>query len=222
MTEKQSTTGVQELIDRLSQEGVAEGQRLAGEMLDDAKRKADAVVDEAKNNAKEIIKEAREEADRYRAAGEEALRLAARDATRDFGAKIHEGLRQRLQELVREQVDETKLIRRMILEITRAATADIGDGKVEVLLPETVITEEKARKKIEAGEKDVLTEFVEELIGESVREGFTIQLSDQQQPGPTVKLIDEHVEIDLSADAISDLIAQHLLPRFRAIMRKNT
>ena len=108
----------------------------------------------------------------------------------------------------------------MILEIARAATEGVGDGPVELILPRTVITEADARKRIESGDPDALTQFVEGLIGEDLREGFTVSLGSQQQGGITVRVAHQNVEIDLTEGAISDLLCEHLLPRFRAVMRK--
>ena len=131
MSEQEPTTGVQELIDRLSQEGVVEGQRQAEQIVQDAQQQADRTVESARRQADELLGQARKEADRYREAGEEALRMAARDAVRDFGARIHTGLRNRLQERVQHQMEDAELIKTMILEITRQATAGIGDEEPE-------------------------------------------------------------------------------------------
>lgn len=220
MTEQASTSGVQELIDRLSKEGVAEGQRQAEELVTDAQRKADDIVDSARQQANEILRKGREEADQFQAAGEEALRLAVRDAVRDFGARIHDGLRNRLQELVQHQVKDPKIIKRMILEITRQATESLGDEPVEILLSSAVITEEEVRTRFEDGDRDALTEFVQGLIGDDLRDGFTVDLGSQRQGGLVVRVVNQNVEIDLTDEAISELIALHLLPRYRAIMRK--
>ena len=65
-----------------------------------------------------------------------------------------------------------------------------------------------------------MTEFVQALIGEDLREGFTVNLGSQQKGGLTVRVVNQNVEIDLTDDAITELLAQHLLPRYRAIMRK--
>jgi V/A-type H+-transporting ATPase subunit E len=220
MTEQPTTSGVQELIDRLSQEGVAEGQQQAEKIVSDAQQKADGIVDSARQQANEILKQAREEAEQFQAAGEDALRLAARDSVRDFAAKVHEGLRQRLQELVQHQIKEPKLIKRMILAITRKATEGLGDEQVEILLPSEIITEEEARQRIEAGDPDALTEFIQGVIGEDLREGFTVDLGSQRKGGLTVRVVNQNVEIDLTDDTITALLAKHLLPRYRAIMRK--
>ena len=220
MSEQGTTTGVQELIDRLSQEGVVEGERQAEQILRDAQQKADGLLESARQQANDILQQARQEAEQFQAAGEEALRLAARDAVRDFGARIHEGLRHRLQELVQHQMEDPKLVKRMILEVVRRATSDLKDEPVEVLLPQDIVTEEDVRKKLKAGAPDKLTQFVEGLIGEELREGITVDLGSQRHGGITVRVVDQKVEIDLRDEAIGELLAQHLLPRFRAIMRR--
>lgn len=214
------TTGVQQLIDRLSNEGVAEGQRQAEQIVADSQHKADDMLDAARQEANEILKQAREEAAKYQAAGEEALQLAARDAVRDFGSRIHDGLRNRLQELVHHELQQPDLIKRMILEITGAARKSATDEPVELLLPPEIVSEAEARKRAEAGEPDELTEFVQGLIGEDLREGFSIDLGSSNRSGLTVRVVDQNVEIDLTDETITELLARHILPRFRAIMRK--
>ena len=145
MTDQETTSGVQELIDKLSQEGVAEGEQQAEKIVREARQKADDILNAARSQAKEILEHGRAEAAQFRAAGEEALRLAARDAVRDFGAKVHDGLRNRLQELVQHHLKEPEMIKRMILEITRRATEGLEGESLELLLPLDIITEEEAR-----------------------------------------------------------------------------
>ena len=220
MSDPVNTSGVQQLIDRLSQEGVAAGQQQAETIVTDAKRKADDIVDSARRQAKEILQQARDEADQMQSAAKEALQLAARDTLRDFSARIHSDFRHRLQELVRHQLQDPQLIKDMILEITRQAIAGRGDGPVEMLLPLEIISEPEARKRIEADDPDALTQFVEALIGEDLRAGFTVSLGSRTHAGFTVRVVDDKLEIDLSDEAIAEFLSLHLMPRFRAIMRK--
>lgn len=218
MSDQKTTSGVQELIDKLSQEGVAEGQQQAEEIVSEARQRSTEILESARRQASEIVRQGREQAEQFQAAGEEALRLAARDAVRDFGAKVHEGLRNRLQELVQHHLKNPELIRTMIVEVTRQATDGLKNESLELLLPLDIITEEDARKSIEAGEQDVLTEFVQGLIGEDLREGTAF--GSQHKSGITARLVNQSIEIDLTDKSITDLLAKHLLPRFRAIMRK--
>lgn len=220
MSEQTTTSGVQELIDRLSQDGVAEGRRQASQIVDDAKQKADDILDAARQQANDILNQARNAAQQYQTSGEEALKLACRDAVRDLASRIHNGFRERLQELVKHELNEPKLVKRMILEITRKATEGLGEDAGEILLSPDAIQEEEVRRQIEAGEQDALAEFVKGLIGDDLREGFTVSLGNSAQSGMTVRAVNQNIEIDLTDEAITELLAAHLLPRFRAIMRK--
>lgn len=221
MSDQETTSGVQELIDRLSQEGVAEGHRQAETLVTDAQQKAEEVLESARRQASEILQQARQEAAQMQSAGEEALRLAARDAIRDFGARIHDGFRNRLQELVRHQMQDPQIIKGMILEVTRQATEGLSNGPAEILVPREIISEEEARKRIEADDQDALTEFIQGLIGEDLREGFTVSLGSRTHAGLTLRVLDDKLEIDLSDEAVAEFLSLHLMPRFRAIMRKS-
>ena len=222
MSDQETTSGVQGLIDRLSQEGVAEGQRQAEEIVTDAQRKADSLLESARGQASAILEQARQQADEMKAAGEEALRLAARDTLRDFSARIHEGFRDRLDELVRHELSDAQLIKDMILEVTRRATDELGSKQVEILIPSEFVSEQEARQRIDAGDADALNRFVHGLIGEDLREGFTISLGSQSHEGFTLRVVDDKLEIDLSGEAIAEFLSLHLMPRFRAIMRKES
>lgn len=219
MNEQPTTSGVQELIDRLSQEGVAEGQQQAKQIVADAQRKAYSIVESAREQAADILHQAREQAQQYQSAGEDALRLAARDAVRDFRARVHDGLRQRLQELVQHQMKDADILKRMIVAIARKASEDLDDEQLEILLPAESLTEEEVRKSIETGNPDAMTQFMQGMIGEDIREGVRVSLGNRTNGGLTVRVINQNLEIDLTDDAIADLLAKHLLPRYRAIMR---
>lgn len=219
MNEQPTTSGVQELIDRLSQEGVAEGQQRAEAIVADARAKANNLIESARDEAESLLKNARQEAERFQKAAEDALRLAARDAVRDFGARIHEGLRHRLQELVQHQMKDAEVLKRMILAITNKATEGLDDEQLEILLPAESLAEEEIRESIDAGNPDALTEYMQGVIGERIREGTQVKLGSRANAGLTVRVVNQNVEIDITDEAITELLARHLLPRYRAIMR---
>ena len=218
MTEQTLTSGVQDLIDRLSQEGVAEGERQAHQIVADANHRADSIVRSARAEAEEIRRSAQQDADKFRSSSEEALKVACRDAVRDFASRIHDGFRQLLQELVQHQLGDDQTLKQMILEISRQA-APPEDATVELLLPRTAIKEEEVRQRILSGDHDALTQFVRGLLGEDIREGFTVGFGRDTQHGLCVRVVDQQVEIDLTEEAITELLARHLMPRFRAVMR---
>ena len=64
---------------------------------------------------------------------------------------------------------------------------------------------------------------VDRITQDSLREhpgGVVVQLGDQRQNGLVIRVVDQKVEIDLTEETITELLSRHLLPRFRAIMRK--
>ena len=219
MPDEAKTSGVQELIDRLSHEGVAEGEKQAQHLVTEARQKANSILEAAHNEASEILDKARHEADQFRAGGEEALQLACRDAVRDLASRLHEGFRQRLQELVGHELQDAKFLRKLILEIVRKAKPGDENAEMNVLLPPEAVEEEAIRKRIQAGDDDALTEFVERLLGEEVRQGVTVELGEGNQIGLRVQVVNQNVEIDFTDEAITQVLARHLLPRYRAVMR---
>jgi V/A-type H+-transporting ATPase subunit E len=219
MGDKPKTSGVQQLIDRLSEEGVAEGQREAELILGQAQQKANELLDEARREAEQIREQARHDAEQFRQGGEESLKLACRDSVRELASRLHEGFRNRLQELVRHQLKDVDLLRQAILEIAgKARPAD--DAEIQMLLPPDAVSEQDVRERLQAGDEDALTRFVEQLLGDEVRKGFTVKLADADQTGLRVRVVNENVEIDFTEEALTEFLAEHLMPRFRAVMRK--
>ena len=103
------------------------------------------ILEATRRQATEILQQAKHEAEQIKAGGEEALRLAARDTLRDFSARIHEGFRHRLQDLVREELRDPQLIKGVILEIIRQATEGLRGKPVEILIPKSAISEQDAQ-----------------------------------------------------------------------------
>ena len=219
--ETEKTSGVQELIDRLSQDGVAAGQLQADNIVSEAQARAEEILESARRKASEIVARGEEETKKLKLAGEEALRLAARDTIRDFDARIHEGFKKRLQGLVRHELQDPQLLKNIILQITRQATEGLGDGPVEILMPREIISDQKVREQIDADEPDALTKLVQGIVGDDLREGVTVSLGSQTHGGLIVRMADDNLEVDLSEEAIAEFLALHLLPRFRAIMNKS-
>lgn len=215
MASEQQSSGVHELIQRLREEGIAEGQSQAQAILAEARRRAADILDEARDQAEEIRRQARAEADRTRAAGEEAVRLAVRDAILTLKSEITEQFAVRLRGLVAHALTDEGFLRRLILEVARRATPE--EGRRQVLLPEEVVGLEELRRKPEEVKEGTLSHFVLSLAGEMLREGVTFG-SAPQRPGVRVQLVEGDVQIDLTDRAIADLLLRHLLPRFRALM----
>lgn len=210
--------GVQELIDRLRQSGVEEGQARAEELLTEAHHQAEQVLQRAVRQAEEIIHDARREADRIRQAGADAVRLAVRDAVLSLKGQLADQFRRRVEHLVRVTLDDRKFLRELILELGRRSLPEEESGEQNVLLPADVGDIQNLFSDPEQAAEEPLGQFVLSVTGDLLREGLTFGTGEHHAPGLRVRLVDQDVEIDLTDKAITDLLLKHLLPRFRLLV----
>ena len=74
------SSGIDALIQRLKQEGADEGRAEAQKLVTDAEARARELLAQAEAKAKRRTDDASQEADRLKSAGEQALKVAMRDA----------------------------------------------------------------------------------------------------------------------------------------------
>ena len=116
MSEDKESSGVDELIQRLREQGVAEGQSQAEELLKQTRRRAEERLDEARREAEDIVAKAREEARQTTDAGEEAVRLAVRDAILTLKSELAEHFADRVRRLVTRELQDQDFLKQLIRE----------------------------------------------------------------------------------------------------------
>jgi V/A-type H+-transporting ATPase subunit E len=218
MTEKERSSGVQELIDRLREQGVEEGNEQAEQLLADARHQAAKLLDQARKEAAETLQHSRKEADRLQAAGEEALCLAGRDAVLALKEEISQRFADQVRRLVSHSLSDEQFVERLILEIAGRAVPQDNNQPLELLLPEEMVPLEQLRRHPEEATEGSLSHFVLALAGDLMRQGVTFGSTTDNSSGITVKMVNDDVEITLDDQAIARLLLRHLLPRFRAMM----
>ena len=219
--DRPSSSGVDELIAKLREEGVAAGRAEAERIVADARAEAAQILDKASGEARSRLETARREADAYRAAGEEALKTAVRDTVLTMKADLMERFSTDVKRLVSQQIGDPDILQKMVLEIAGRARdrADIeDDDALEVVLPEAVIGLEDLRNNPEELGQGRLTKLVLGLTGEMLRKGVTFSASEDAAAGIRVKVEGKSVTLDLTDEAVAALLLQHLQPRFRAVL----
>lgn len=219
MAETKLSFGVQELIDRLREEGLAEGRREGESIVARAHQHAKEIVDQAHSEANEIRKKAHEEAEHYRQSAQDAVQLAARDTLLNLKSTLSRQFAQRIGELMEETFSEEDFLKQVILEIAgHALPEEKRKSKMEIILPEDVVGLEELRRHPEKVKEGSLGQFMLATAANQFREGVSLKTSAKQKGGITIKLVEEKVSIDLSDDSITELLLEHLLPRFRALI----
>lgn len=211
--------GVDALIDKLRSDGVEAGQADAEKLRADAKAEAAKILADAKREADAYQKKARSESDKYRAAGEEALNTAMRDAVLTMKAGLTDRFREDVERLVTKEMADPHLLKQMILEVVGRAAAEANlDGKVQVILPAKVATQEDIKQNADDIQSGKLTKYVLGLTAEMLREQVELHASGDAQNGIRVRAEDQGVVLDLTDKAVASLLMEHLQPRFRAVL----
>ncbi|MAT15693.1 MAG: hypothetical protein CMJ46_10555 [Planctomyces sp.] len=215
--ETQESSGVEELIQRLREQGVEEGQAQANELLEHTRRRAEQRLDEARREADEIVRTARQEAAQTRQAGQETVRLAVRDAQLRLKSELVEQFANRVRRLVSRELEDGEVLKQLILEVGGRA-APTAEQRAGVLLPRDVVGLEQLRQAPEEVKEGTLSHFVALVTKDMLRDGVEIGTRDDTSAGIRIQLVEEDLEIDLTDQAIANLLLRHLAPRFRAIM----
>ncbi len=216
-----ATSGVDELIAKLRDEGVSAGRDEADKILADARAKASRIVDKANKEAHEHLEAAHKEAESYRSAGEEAIKTAMRDTVLDMKSRLMQRFSSDVKRLVSEELAHEETLKQMILELVGRVRDDAGIDKaasVGVILPETVAGLDELRKNPAELQKGPATKYVLGLSDEMLREGVSFSASDDIKSGIRIKMVEGEFTIDLTDEAIADLLLQHLQARFRAVL----
>lgn len=216
-----ASSGVEQLITRLRDQGVKAGQAQAHAIVEQAKTQAETMLSEAKEKATGIVDDARAEAERTENAGKEALRIATRDTILRFQQELMDYFNERVRRLVSEELEDREILGRLIIEVASdaARTAGVGDAKeIEILLPPEIVSVEELKRNPKEL-KGQLTELVKGIAQATYRDGVTFKGLEAGAKGIRVHVSGKELEVDLTAKAVADILLEHMQPRFRALMQ---
>jgi len=209
-----TSSGVQELIDRIRDQGVEAAQAEADRLLSHARQQATEIVAQAKAESDAMQEKARAEIEAYRLASTDALRLAVRDTVLDLKARVMSRFEEFVKRLVVSATRDKELVRSIVLVLAgHAADEFIKDKEIEVRLSDSLLEGQSGPVFKEEGKLAILG-----LSSDMLREGVELVADSDIEGGARVRLVRDKLEIDLSDRAISRMISQRLLPRFKAIL----
>ncbi len=200
--EKKITSGVQELITRLKDNGVKAGRDEAERMTKDAQEKAVIIVAQARAEAEELLESTRAEIEVEKNTAKESLKVAMRDTELMLDSKLKARFTEHVKHLISSELEDKEFLKQLILKIAADGCSSIPENKELDLL----VSKEK------------LDPLVLEISGAVLRKGIEIKPSETVTAGILIRMKGEDIEIDLSDNAISDILLKYLLPRYRAIL----
>jgi len=217
MTEQEQSktgAGVQNLVDRIRDQGILAATEKANKILRDAEAKSAKMLEDAKREVEQLRENARIEIDSNHAAALEALKLSARDTVLQLEAKVSSAFEIFVQRLVTSATRDEKFIKSIVLVLAGHAEKElIGNKEIEIMISESILTGQPNEKLEERTKQAILG-----LSSEMLREGVELIPSSEIEGGASVRLIKDKLEIDLSDKAIAKLLYQRILPRFKALL----
>ncbi|WP_428354622.1 hypothetical protein [Methyloprofundus sp.] len=219
---KATSSGVEDLIQRLRDQGVEAGQEKAESIVLDAQKRAEWIVEEAELEAQQLINEAKSKSDALRIAGEDALKLATRDALLKLRDTLLGSFSKEVQRVVGQKMDQEAFLERLILQLAGKVREqlDLDDKEnVSIFLPNSPVGVEELKNNPEELKLGTLTHFTAALAADMLRKGVSIKVSDDVSAGLSVRLEDDDMVVDFTDETLSVLLLEHLQPRFRTLLQ---
>lgn len=194
---------LQELTEKLYQEGLSKG-KLEGEaILSEARKEAGAIVEAARKEAEAIRAQAEKDAGDYKTKVESDLRMAARQSIEATRHDIETLVVTRLAEPAGKALSEGAFLKEIITAVAKNfSTAESKD--IALLLPESLKAE------LEPFVKDELSK----LLGKGVEAGFSKKIAGGFRIGPG----DGSYFISMTDETFRALIAEFLRPTARKLL----
>ncbi len=213
------SAGVEALIGRLRDQGIAQGRSEADALVTAAKQQAAEIIAAAKQEADALSVKAAADAAKLKAAGEDAVKLAMRDTILALEGDLLKEFVERLRRLCKGTLADPAFLQRLILEVGGRAGQATAGKQAEMLLPAELVTLEELQRKPEEAKPGTLSQFVLSMGNGMLRDGMRFGVSDDGEAGVRIRLVDDDVQVELTENAIGQLLLRHMLPRFRALLR---
>ncbi|HIG65365.1 MAG TPA: hypothetical protein EYQ43_07405 [Methyloprofundus sp.] len=219
---KATSSGVENLIQRLRDQGVEAGQEKAESIVLDAQKRAEWIIEEAELEAQLLVTEAKNKSDALRIAGEDALKLATRDALLKLRDTLLGSFSKEVQRVVGQKMDQEAFLERLILQLAGKVREQLDlDNKenISIFLPNSPVGVEELKNNPEELKLGTLTHFTAAIAADMLRKGVSINVADDLGTGLSVRLEDDDMVIDFTDQTLTALLLEHLQPRFRTLLQ---
>ncbi len=204
------SSGVQELVQRLREEGVAAGRREGEEIVAAARAEAARILADARREAEELVRASHAAIETEREAARAALDLAARDAVLQLREQLEVAFVRRLQSLVAASLREPEILTELAVDVLRqVVAAGPSAERAQLLVAEPWAQDPQAAAAIDA--------LAATLSRDLFQGGVDLVPGQHSGAGVRIHLADRGVELAVTDETLAALLLERLLPRFRAL-----
>ena len=197
---------LQELTDKLYNEGLSKGKQEAEQMKANAKNEAAQIIAEAKAQAEEILAKAQAEAVELKSKTENDVKMASQQAFTAVRKQIENVIiAKAIAAPVKEATTQTEFLKEIIKSIVCAFNPAESDSvALEVILP--------AEKQAE------MEKFAKETLNQICSAGVDVQFSKNIQGGFKISPKGEGYMLSFTDKDFENIIAEYLRPKTKALL----
>lgn len=217
-----TSSGVESLIERLREQGVSAGQERAENIVLDAQKRSEWIIEEAELEAQQLIVEAKKQSDALRMSGEDALKLATRDALLKLRDTLLGSFSKEVKRVVGQKMEQDAFLERLILQLASKVREQLdldSQENISIFLPNSPVGVDELKNNPEEMKVGTLTHYTASIAADMLRKGVSIQVSEDIAKGLSVRLEADDMVIDFTDEMISALLLEHLQPRFRTLLQ---
>lgn len=195
---------LQQLTEKLYQEGLSKGKQEGENLLAEAKKQAAGIVDEARTQAEAILAQARKDASDYKTKVESDLKMASAQALQATRKDLEDMVVCKLTDTqVSKALSSPEFLKGIITEVARKFNAEEAVD-LDLVLPESL--------------KKELEPFVKNELGTLLKGGVDATFSKKVAGGFNIGPKDGGYFISLTDDTFKSLIGEYLRPATKKLL----
>lgn len=196
---------LQELTDKLYNEGLAKGKQEAEQLKANAKNEAAQIIAQAKEEAQQILAKAQSEAAELKAKSENDVKMASQQAFTAIKKQIEEVITAKSLAPVKEAVADTTFLKEIIKAIVAAFNPENTDSvALDIILP--------------LEKKNELDSFAKETLSKICTAGVDVQFSKGVQGGFKIAPKGEGYMLSFTDKDFENIIAEYLRPKTKSLL----
>lgn len=223
-----NSQGIEELIEQLKNKGVAAGKEESVRIIADAEKRAEWILSQATEEAENLIASARRDAEFIQQAGKEALQVSYRDVVLRLKDELSGQFAAQLEKLIQHEMQSTDTLKLLLFAATSQHPVPDQDMDLQISheslqqakdsLPSEALGLEELRNHPESLKSGMLLELLSEVARAMLNAKVEVKIGNRSQPGIVFVMHENNIEIELTDEALSQALLNHLQPRFRAIL----
>lgn len=196
---------LQELIEQIRKDGVAQAEKEADAILESAKAEADKIITDARLKADRMLLDAKSENERTVKSSEDAIRQAGRNLLISFRESVAKELNAVVSDKV-AAVYSSAALEELIVKVVEGWAGKPDAEDISVILNS---------KDLELMEETLLSALKVKMLG-----GVTLKANDDFDGGFRIAVDGGKAYYDYSSRAVVEMLSGYLSPRVKALLKE--